>query len=138
MSVVASIAYGIVNCDELTRKQRKEIHNAARQEAHAAGYWISGCRSFDCCTPTPLHPSTPLYTLSRTAVAAHSQHKLTRWSKNTFREFRRHARSRRPGITDRNRPLCEGTFTECCRALMTHIAPSNHETTDAPHATPDK
>lgn len=112
------IACGMVELDELTADQRKRLQNAARVEAHSFGYWVSGCRSAQCCIPSSATTWATSY--GRTPATTPHPHKLTRWNKKMFRD-----NPRRPGINDRNRPLAEGTFEGCCEALVRLITPSN-------------
>lgn len=115
MSVIHSIAYGLVTFDEMIREQRKRVHKVARDEAYALGYWISGCKHAHCCDPKPQNQWTAR------GFYDTPPHKLTRWNKNTFKEHRRYQRGNKPGVTGRVNPLAKGTFAECCRALTNHI-----------------
>jgi hypothetical protein len=116
MSALRMIACEMVDLHEMTIDQRKRLQQAARFEAHARGYWISGCSSTNCCMPETRggNPFANNY-INKFKV----EHKLTRWNKKLFRN------ARRPGISDRSRPIGEGSFVECCACLVALITPPN-------------
>lgn len=127
MSALRALAWGMVRLHECTPDQRWLLCVDAKNEAHEYGYWISGCRQIGCCAQPPAEQTSNPYTYAYQNAAQKPAHRLTRWNKNTFRAHRQWSGGRRPGLADRNRPVAEGTFEECCKALLKIIEPSNPE-----------
>jgi hypothetical protein len=122
MGALDMVSCGMVDLTTASERDRRAIQTAVKFEAHAKGYWISGCKSVGCCTTM-----APTY-LAAIYLAAYwpergGPHRLTRWNKKTFRNHSR------PTLSQRTAPIKVGNFVECCRALTAIITPSDHEET---------